>query len=83
MELRRPGVTMMRLQIVPVVFVALILVIGAPLGGTASAQPVTGHGQKLLDRRTQLQRMFRSLEGDDRRVARDLLSDIQDALGGG
>jgi len=42
----------------------------------------TGHGQKLLGRRTQLQRMLRSLEGDDRRIARDLLIDVQDALGG-
>jgi len=42
----------------------------------------TGHGQKLLDRRKQVQGIFRSLEGNDRRIARDILSDIQDALGG-
>jgi hypothetical protein len=40
-----------------------------------------GHGLKLMERRTQLQRMFRGLEGSDRRIARDLMGDIQDALG--
>lgn len=41
-----------------------------------------GHGRKLIERRTQLQRMFRGLGGNDRRIARDLMGDIQDALGG-
>ena len=41
-----------------------------------------GHGRKLLDRRTQLQRMYRILDGDDRRIARDLMSDMQNALDG-
>ena len=44
----------------------------------------TGHGTKLLERRQQLQRMLHdpALSPGDRRIARDLLIDIQDALSG-
>jgi hypothetical protein len=42
----------------------------------------TGHGTKLLERRTQLQRMLPGVSGADRTVARDLLIDIQNALSG-
>lgn len=41
-----------------------------------------GHGNKLRDRRTQLQKLHRKLEGEDRKVARELLIDMQNALSG-
>jgi len=42
----------------------------------------SGHTQKLLDRRSQLQKLRRdsSLSAGDRRIVHDLLKDVQDAL---
>jgi|GEM_PF-6520768 len=42
------------------------------------------HAQKLLERRTQLQRLYRDpkLGEGDRALVRDLLTDIQNALSG-
>jgi hypothetical protein len=44
----------------------------------------TGHGQKLFDRRTQLQKLLHdpNLSPSDRQITKDLLIDIQNALGG-
>jgi hypothetical protein len=43
-----------------------------------------GHGQKLFDRRTQLQKMLRNpnLSTGDKKIVKDLLIDIQNALSG-
>jgi RHS repeat-associated protein len=43
-----------------------------------------GHTQKLINRREQLQKLWRdpSLSASDRQIARELLGDIQDSLGG-
>ena len=43
-----------------------------------------GHTQKLLDRRGQLQKLWsdRGLSAGDRQIVKELLGDIQDALGG-
>ena len=43
-----------------------------------------GHGQKLLDRRTQLRKKLRNpnLTANDKKMVKDLLIDIQNSLGG-
>ncbi|MCC6743241.1 MAG: hypothetical protein IT175_05205 [Acidobacteria bacterium] len=45
----------------------------------------SGHGKRLLERRTQLMRLLRdrSITAEDRAIIRELLVDIQDALSGG
>jgi hypothetical protein len=43
-----------------------------------------GHVQKLIDRRGQLQKLWsnQSLSAGDRQIVKELLGDIQNALGG-